>query len=110
MKNRVMYSLHHYTYAMYMFTEEQHCVIEGFRVLFNITCELAIVIANVMAFGTFVIILICVLIFFKVRLVFVLNQLLTLILSEPKVISLCHQYRARSACTSLQSDQLYTVG
>ncbi|XP_060571812.1 uncharacterized protein LOC132729992, partial [Ruditapes philippinarum] len=47
--------------------EEEHCVIEGFRVLFNITCELAIVIANVMAFGTFVIILICVLIFFKVR-------------------------------------------
>ena len=31
--------------------------------------------------------------------------LFTLILSEPKVISLCHQYRARWACTSMQSDQ-----
>ena len=30
---------------------------------------------------------------------------LTLILSELKVVSLCHQYRARQACTSVQSDQ-----
>ena len=28
---------------------------------------------------------------------------LILILLEPKVISLCHQYRARSVCTSVQS-------
>ena len=27
------------------------------------------------------------------------------ILSEPKVISLSHQYRARPSCTSMQSDQ-----
>ena len=26
------------------------------------------------------------------------------------VISLCHQYRARLSCTSVQSDQVYTVG
>ena len=31
--------------------------------------------------------------------------LLTLILPTPKVISFCHQYRARPACTSVQSDQ-----
>ena len=31
--------------------------------------------------------------------------LLTVILPEPKVISLCHEYRARLACTSVQSDQ-----
>ena len=38
-------------------------------------------------------------------------QLLTLILPNPKVTSLCHQYRARPACTSGQSDQaIYTVG
>ena len=30
---------------------------------------------------------------------------LTLILPEPKVIILCHQYRVGSACTSVQSDQ-----
>ena len=30
---------------------------------------------------------------------------LSLTLLEPKVISLCHQYRARAACTSTQSDQ-----
>lgn len=47
--------------------EKEDCVIEGFRVLFNISCELAIVIANVMAFGTFLIILIIVLIIFKLR-------------------------------------------
>ncbi|KAL4235040.1 hypothetical protein ACF0H5_006678 [Mactra antiquata] len=47
--------------------EKDHCVIEGFRQLFDITCELAIVIANVLAFGTFVLILICILIFFKLR-------------------------------------------
>ena len=31
--------------------------------------------------------------------------ILTLTLPELKVISLCHQYRARAACTSMQSDQ-----
>ena len=40
---------------------------------------------------------------------------LTLILPELRIIRLCHHYRARPACTSLQSDQcsltrLYTVG
>ena len=30
---------------------------------------------------------------------------LTLILLKPKVISLCHHYTARPACTSVQSDQ-----
>ena len=30
--------------------------------------------------------------------------MLTLILLEPKVISLCHQYTARPACTSVKSD------
>ena len=30
---------------------------------------------------------------------------LTLILLEPKVISLCHLYRTRPACSSVQSDQ-----
>ena len=30
---------------------------------------------------------------------------LTLILPTPKVISLCHRYRAKPACTSVQSDQ-----
>ena len=34
-----------------------------------------------------------------------LEWCLTLILLEPKVISICHQYRARLACTSVQSDQ-----
>ena len=28
-----------------------------------------------------------------------------LILPTPKVISLCHQFRAKSACTFMQSDQ-----
>ena len=32
-------------------------------------------------------------------------HLLTLVLLEPKGIRLCHQYRARPACTSVQSDQ-----
>ena len=36
---------------------------------------------------------------------FVLQILLTLIPLEPKVISLSHQYRARPACISVQSDQ-----
>ena len=31
--------------------------------------------------------------------------LLTLILPTPKMIVLCHQHRARPACTSVQSDQ-----
>jgi hypothetical protein len=31
--------------------------------------------------------------------------LLTLTLLEPKVISLCHQYKVRSACRSVQSDK-----
>ena len=31
---------------------------------------------------------------------------LTLVLLEPKVISLCHMYRARPACISVQSDQV----
>ena len=35
--------------------------------------------------------------------------MLTLILLTPKVNSLCHQYRARLACTPVQSDRLYTV-
>ena len=42
----------------------------------------------------------------KVRyfyLVFVIT--LTLPLLEPKIISLCHLYRGRPACTSMQSDQ-----
>ena len=34
-----------------------------------------------------------------------LKDYLTLILPTAKVISLCHQNRARSACTSVQSDQ-----
>ena len=34
---------------------------------------------------------------------------LTLILLEPKAISLCHQYSARPACTSMQSDQDETI-
>ena len=34
------------------------------------------------------------------------QHILTLILLEPKVISLCHHYRARPACTSVQSDQV----
>ena len=38
------------------------------------------------------------------------NYTLTLILLEPKVISLCHQYRAKPVFTSMQSDRLYTVG
>ena len=33
------------------------------------------------------------------------NFSLTIILLEPKVISLCHLYRARPACISVQSDQ-----
>ena len=33
------------------------------------------------------------------------SKILTLILPTPKVISFCHQYRARPACTCLQSDQ-----
>ena len=39
-----------------------------------------------------------------------LLRILTLILLETKVTSLCHQYRARPACTFLQSDQVYTYG
>ena len=35
---------------------------------------------------------------------------LNLILPTPKVISLCHQYRAGPACTIGHSDHLYTVG
>ena len=35
---------------------------------------------------------------------FHISQLLTLIMLDRKVISLCHQYRARPACTSVQSD------
>ena len=35
---------------------------------------------------------------------------LTIILPTPKMISLSHQYRARPACTSVQSDQALTVG
>ena len=31
--------------------------------------------------------------------------MLTLCLPTPKVISLCHQYRVRPVCTSVQSDQ-----
>ena len=43
--------------------------------------------------------------------IFVLEQehhsyfVLTVILPTPKVISICHQYRARPGCTSVQSDQ-----
>ena len=32
-------------------------------------------------------------------------MILTLILLEPRVISLCHQYRSRPDCASMQSDQ-----
>ena len=32
------------------------------------------------------------------------KSILTLILPTPKVINLCHQYRARPACTDVQSD------
>ena len=44
-------------------------------------------------------------------LLFLLVRLnLTLISLKPKVINLCHQYRARPTCTSMQSDQaLYSV-
>ena len=31
-------------------------------------------------------------------------MLLTLILLEPKMFNLCHQYRAKPTCTSVQSD------
>ena len=46
-------------------------------------------------------------IFFKFYLLWLCAFLviLNLILLEPKVIRLCHQYRARLACTSMQSDQ-----
>ena len=38
------------------------------------------------------------------------NTVLTIILLESKVISLCHHNRARPACTSVQSDQaLYCI-
>ena len=33
------------------------------------------------------------------------DNILTLILAKQRVISLCHQYKARPACTSMQSDQ-----
>ena len=36
---------------------------------------------------------------------FELFIIITLILPTPKVIRFCHQYRAKSACTSVQSDQ-----
>ena len=44
--------------------------------------------------------------FLKQQLINKKLRLLTFILLEPKVISLCHQFRARPACTSVQSDQL----
>ena len=38
-------------------------------------------------------------------------NILTLILPKPKIISLCHHYRTRSAGTSAQSDQaIHSVG
>ena len=38
-----------------------------------------------------------------------LHFYLILILLEPKIISLCHQYRARPACISVPSDQAFFV-
>ena len=38
---------------------------------------------------------------YSIKAMFILN----LILLEPKVISVCHQYSARPVCTSMQSDQ-----
>ena len=35
-----------------------------------------------------------------------INHVFTIILLELKVISLCHQYRARPLCTSVQSNQV----
>ena len=43
--------------------------------------------------------------FFSVFFQVTVTQFLTLILPTPKVMRLCHQYRARPACTSLQADQ-----
>ncbi|WAR11683.1 IGF1R-like protein, partial [Mya arenaria] len=47
--------------------EVEDCLIEAFRAVLNVSCEMAIVIANVMAFATFALILIAILIFFKLR-------------------------------------------
>ncbi|KAH3769941.1 hypothetical protein DPMN_171220 [Dreissena polymorpha] len=47
--------------------EGNQCVVEGFRHLLSTSCEMAIVIANVMAFSIFAIILVIILIFFKLR-------------------------------------------
>ena len=46
-----------------------------------------------------------VLFYYTVNIGRICRQQLTLILPIPKVISLCQQYRARPACTFLQSDQ-----
>ena len=44
-------------------------------------------------------------VYFHVYAVLLKDYNLTLILPTPKVISLCHQYRGRQACTSVQFDQ-----
>ena len=45
----------------------------------------------------------------KCRFILLVDLLLTLSLLETRVISLCHQYRVRLACTSVQSDQALNV-
>lgn len=46
---------------------EEDCMVEAIRVLFNTTCEKAVIILNVIAFGVLALILICIMIFIKVR-------------------------------------------
>lgn len=45
--------------------DSEECVIEGFRAVFRVTCEMAIVIANVIGFGVFLILVVLVLVFIK---------------------------------------------
>ncbi|KAK3589102.1 hypothetical protein CHS0354_017444 [Potamilus streckersoni] len=47
--------------------ETENCMIENFRALFNVKCEIAIVIANVMGFGGFILVLLVILIIIKYR-------------------------------------------
>lgn len=45
----------------------EECVIESLRLVFGVTCEMAIVIANVIGFGIFLILVVLVLVFIKYR-------------------------------------------
>ena len=49
------------------FVDVEECVIETFRRAFGVTCEMAIVIANVIGFGVFLILVVLVLVFIKFR-------------------------------------------